>query len=66
MLKINFNMPDNKHIIRLSNKRAGSKKPDLCALGGIIMSWQVGQDKYQILMRRKEKRLDKAMDFAKD
>ena len=34
----NFNI----FIIRNTSWRAGSKKPDLCALGGILMAWQVG------------------------
>lgn len=62
----NFNMPDNKYTVRLSNQRAGSKKPDLCALGGIIMCWQIGYDRFQKLMRRKENRMNNAKEFSKD
>ena len=63
---MNFNMPDNKYLIRMNNQRAGSNKSDLCALGGMIMSWQVGHDRFQILMRRKENRLRNAIEFSKD
>ena len=47
-------LPDNEYIIRLNNRRAGSKKQDLCALGGILMAWQLGIDKFIIQMRKKE------------
>ena len=56
-------MPDWKFMIRMSNQRAGSKNPDL---GGIIMSWQVGHDRFQVLMRRKDLRMKAAMEFSKD
>jgi hypothetical protein len=35
----------------------GSKKQDLCALGGILMAWQLGMDDFQKLIRRKDNRL---------
>ena len=50
----------------MSNQRAGSKKPDLCAVGGIIMSWHVGHDRFKVLMRRKDSRMRTAMEFSKD
>ena len=62
----NFNLPDNKYTIRLINQHAGSKKPDPCALGGIIMCWQVGYDRFQILMRRKDNRKKNAIEFSND
>ena len=63
---LNFKIPDNKYTIRLSNQRACSKKPDLCALGGIIMCWQVGYERFQVIMRKKDKRKSNAIAFSED
>lgn len=54
------NMPDNKYVIRDITWRAGSKKQDLCALGGIIMAWQIGIIDYNKVMRRKIGRMEQA------
>ena len=42
----NFGLPDNIYTNRNTSWRAGSKKPDLCALGGILMAWKVGLINY--------------------
>ena len=52
----NFGLPDNIYMIRNTSWRAGSKKPDLCALGGILMAWHVGLVKYQKEMKKKSNR----------
>ena len=39
---INFNIKDNIFQIKSLHWRAGSKKQDLNALGGIIMAWHLG------------------------
>jgi hypothetical protein len=57
-------MPDNKYFIRSTNNRAGSKNPDLCALGGIIMCWQVGYETFQKMMRKKSDRAKHATSFS--
>jgi hypothetical protein len=50
---LNTNLPNNPYIIRDPGCRAGSKKQDLVALGGIILAWQVGVTKFEQRMKKK-------------
>ena len=59
-------VPDNKFIMRNNTWRAGSKKQDLCALGGILMAWQMGLNQYNKQMRKKEKRIEIIQEFTKN
>ena len=46
-MNINFKVPDSPYKLIFSDKRAGSKKQDLCALVGILIAWQVGVETYE-------------------
>lgn len=48
------------------NARAGSKKPDLCAIGGVLMASQVGMDEIKTMMKQKKNRMDNAIKFIRD
>ena len=41
-LNINHNIPDNIFQVKSKKWRAGSKRQDLNAFGGIVVAWQVG------------------------
>ena len=63
---VNFNLPDNMYQIKSKQWRAGSKKQDLCALGGIIMAWQVSVEVYEKIMRNSKNRMKNVQEFVKD
>ena len=49
-----------------SDKRAGSKKQDLCALAGILVAWQVGVETYERQMKKIQNRFKFIEEFAAD
>ena len=49
---LNYKIPDNIYTLRGKNRRAGSKKQYLIALGGMIMAWQVGLDIFEQHMKK--------------
>ena len=49
-----------------SDKRAGSKKQDLCALAGILVAWQVGVDTFEKQMKKMVNRLKFIEEFSRD
>ena len=51
-------MPNNPYIMRDPKWRAGSKKQDLVALGGIILAWQVGVERYEKYRKKKANKLN--------
>ncbi len=53
-------------MIRDTKWRAGSKKQDLCALGGYPDGVQMGTKKYSKMMRKKAERQEAVDAFAKD
>ena len=61
-----MNMPNNIYMIRSPKWRAGTKKQDLNALGGIIMAWAIGIDIYKKKMRSRQDRLAEAWCFQQD
>ena len=42
------------------------KKPDLCALGGILMAWQVGLMNFKTEMKKKKSRIQMMEMFIED
>ena len=62
----NHNLLDNSYTIRDQNARAGSKKPDFCAIGGVLMAWQMGSDEFKTMMKQKKSRMDNAIKFIRD
>jgi serine/threonine protein kinase len=63
---MNTGLPGNKYMIKSTKWRAGSKKQDLNALGGIIMAWAVGLDEYKKTMKKQQDRLRYAWSFQQD
>jgi len=49
-----------------SDKRAGSKKQDLCALAGILVAWQVGVETYEQQMKKIINRQSYIKQFVED
>jgi len=47
------NIPDNKYSWRLYEWRAGTRKQDLCEIGGIILACQVGIEKFENEFKKK-------------
>ena len=41
-LNTNVNLPDNIYQVESKEWRAGSKRQDLNAFGGLVVAWQVG------------------------
>ena len=63
---MNHNLPGNKFMIKSNKWRAGSRKQDLNALGGIIMVWAIGLTKYYQIMKKHKDRLINASSFTQD
>ena len=63
---MNSGLPGNKYMKKSSKWRAGSKKQDLNALGGIIMAWAVGLDEYKKTMKKLKDRLAYAWLFQQN
>ena len=40
------------YTLKGKDRRAGSKKQEVCALGGMIMAWQVGVDTFEQNMKK--------------
>ena len=53
-------------MIRSTSWRVGSKKQELCALGGILMAWQVGLIEFQKQMKKKSNRIMNITKFFED
>ena len=63
---MNFKLPDSPYKLLFSDKRAGSKKPDLCALAGILVAWQVGVEEFEKQMKKITNRINYITQFVRD
>lgn len=65
-MNLNLKLPDSPYKLIFSDKRAGSKRQDLCALAGILVAWQVGVEIYEKKMKKTVDRLKFMTEFAED